>query len=121
MLVGWQDLHNSAGKWRDFSPGYKGFYARYTRLNIGVPETPALDTWNTQQVALSYVIPLHTRAINGYPRWMQFEYERNTETAFPGGIKSPTTCSLPNCGARSEPVVAKLRARFQDRLASRSC
>ena len=102
VLVGWQDIRNSAGKWRDFSPGYKGLYARYTRLSIGVPETLDLDTWNTQQFGLSYVIPLHAAPFTACRGGCSLSTSTTRRRLSRAPTRSPTTCSSPSCGALSD-------------------
>jgi len=56
----------------------KGLYLRYGQLDIDVPPTLSTITWDTTQLAVSYVLPLNNR-LGKYPKWLQLEYEKNTE------------------------------------------
>jgi hypothetical protein len=89
VLVGAQSLTDTGGPWREGGEGRRGFYARYSQLYIGVPTTLYPVTWDTQQLALSYVLPLHTDFAGGLPKWFQFEYERNTESVPAGADQIP--------------------------------
>jgi hypothetical protein len=58
----------------------KGLYLRYGQLDTDVPPTLSTITWDTTQLAVSYVLPLNNR-LGKCPKWLQLEYEKNTEDA----------------------------------------
>ncbi|MBN1458266.1 MAG: hypothetical protein JXA57_01935 [Armatimonadetes bacterium] len=91
IVVGVEPTAECTGVWRELSGACKGLFVRYTDLNIGVdPEVNNPYTWDTQQWAVSYVLPL--KVINAnipYFKWLQFEYERNTEDVPSGADENP--------------------------------
>ena len=81
ILLGAEPSAQCTGIWRDMSSVCKGLYVRYGQYEIDVPETLNTMTWDTEQLAVSYVLPLQCSFLGNYPKWLQFEYERNTQDA----------------------------------------
>lgn len=78
-LLGAEPSKQCTGIWRDMSPACKGLFLRYGEMNVGVPPTSSSVTWDTSQLAVSYVLPVRCKRLGGYPKWLQFEYEWNRE------------------------------------------
>lgn len=96
ILVGIEPSAQCTSPWREWSGACKGLFVRYTDLNIDVSAddlTAAQQlnpiTWDTQQWAVSYVYPLRVSGYKVSPKWLQFEYERNTEDAPAGASEIP--------------------------------
>ena len=89
VLVGTAASDNCSIPLRDGSPACKGLFVRYGRLTIDVPKTLDTITWDTQQLGVSYVWPLHTDFAGGLPQYFQFEYQRNTEDPPAGASPDP--------------------------------
>jgi hypothetical protein len=70
--------------WRTYSSACKGLFVRYSQNTIDVPRTLNQLTWDTQQLAVSYVFPFKFKGRLS-AKWLQFEYERNTESP-PAGV-----------------------------------
>ena len=73
----------------------QGLYVRYLNLDIDVP--PVVNntmTWDVEQLAVSYVLPLRCKRLGGYPKWLQFEYERNKEGTPLGADEIPNDVFL---------------------------
>lgn len=84
VLLGVEPTPQCPGFWRDMSGACKGLFVRYTDLNMGAPTDLAKSlTWDTEQWSVSYVLPLRCKYLP-LAKWLQFEYERNTED-FPAG------------------------------------
>jgi hypothetical protein len=88
VLLGVEPTKDCTGIWREFSSACKGLFVRYTSIDIGVPTTASPYSWDTQQWAASYVLPL-TRFNVPYFKWLQFEYENNSEDVPPGFDEVP--------------------------------
>lgn len=88
IVLGVEPTPECPGSWRDMSRVCKGAFVRYTKLNIDTPRTPNSITWDTQQWAVSYVLPLKLSWLP-HARWLQFEYERNRESPPPGASQIP--------------------------------
>jgi hypothetical protein len=68
------------GLWRSMSPACKGLFVRYRQLDMDTPADIGKPiTWDTRQLAVSYVYPIGTKLAGGLPKWLQFEWERNDE------------------------------------------
>mgnify|MGYP005841157433 CR=1 FL=1 len=81
VLLGVEPTPQCTGMWRELSSVCKGLYLRYVNLDIDVPAVPTVSTtWDTQQYAISYVLPIRCKQTS-LPKWIQIEYERNTEDA----------------------------------------
>ena len=91
VLLGVEPSKECTFPWREISPACKGLFVRYTELNIGA--TPVLSnpvTWDTNQLAISWVLPLPWGTRPGLsPKWLQIEYERNREDVPNGGDQIP--------------------------------
>jgi hypothetical protein len=86
ILLGIEPSAQCTHPWREFSAACKGLFVRYGKLNIDVPKTLDPITWDTNQLALSYVYPLRVKKYAGeLPKWIQIEYERNRESP-PSGM-----------------------------------
>jgi hypothetical protein len=84
VLVGVEPTAQCTGIWRDMSGACKGLFVRYVDLNMGVPtDVTNSMTWDIEQWSVSYVLPLRCKRLP-LVKWLQFEYERNTED-LPGG------------------------------------
>jgi hypothetical protein len=81
ILLGLEPTSQCSAPWEDLSGACKGLFLRYGQLDIDVPETSSSITWDTQQLALSYVYPLRLGNHKLSPKWLQIEFERNTEDA----------------------------------------
>jgi len=80
ILLGVEPSAQCTAPWRSFSSACKGLFLRYGRLDIDVPRTLDSITWDTEQLAVSYVYPLRVKHFLGsLPKWLQIEYERNKE------------------------------------------
>ena len=92
ILLGVEPSKECTGLWRDLSPACKGIFVRYTKMDIDVPATVGsvwdAITWDTEQLAVSYVLPLKLDNA-GFFKWLQFEYERNKEDAPAGAEEIP--------------------------------
>ncbi len=89
VLVGVEPSAKCTGIWRELSGACKGLFVRYEKLDIGTPAVVNQPiTWDTSQVAVSYVLPIKTRL---YPlgKWFQIEWERNKESAPEGADEIP--------------------------------
>jgi hypothetical protein len=89
VLLGVEPSAQCTAPWRSMSGACKGLFVRYGALDIDVP--PIADvkksiTWDTRQLAVSYVYPLRMKRYTSLPKWLQFEYERNKDEA-PGGLQ----------------------------------
>jgi len=91
VLVGVEPTKQCAGIWRELSGACKGIFVRYTDLSIGVdPVVNNPYTWDTQQWAVSYVLPLKGIGLDvPYFKWLQFEYEQNKEDVPEGADENP--------------------------------
>jgi len=91
ILVGVEPTKECTGIWRELSGACKGIFVRYTDLDIGVdPMVNNPYTWDIQQWAVSYVLPLKGIGLNvPYFKWLQFEYERNNEDVPDGADENP--------------------------------
>jgi hypothetical protein len=90
ILIGVEPSKQCTGIWREMSGACKGLFVRYLNLDMDVP--PVVNntmTWDIEQLAISYVLPINTTLLGGYPKWLQFEYERNEETAPAGASEIP--------------------------------
>lgn len=90
ILIGVEPSKQCTGIWRDMSGTCKGLFVRYLNLDVDVP--PVVNntmTWDIEQLAISYVLPINTKLLSGYPKWLQFEYERNEESAPAGASEIP--------------------------------
>jgi len=79
ILIGVEPSMKCTGIWRDMAGACKGLFVRYVNLDTDV--TPVVNnslTWDIEQLSVSYVLPLRCRWLP-YCKWLQFEYERNTE------------------------------------------
>ncbi len=84
VLLGVEPSAQCTLPWRSFSSACKGLYVRYGELKVN--STPTVDplTWDTKQFSASYVFPFKFKGpLSG--KWLQFEYERNTESP-PAGV-----------------------------------
>jgi hypothetical protein len=88
ILLGAEPSMQCTGIWREMSGACKGIFVRYVDLSIDAPETLNTMTWDTQQFAVSYVLPLRCKWLPA-AKWLQFEYERNREDAPPGASDIP--------------------------------
>ncbi len=89
ILVGVEPSEKCTGIWRDLSGACQGLFVRYVDLDIGVPaEVNNPYSWDTTQVAVSYVFPLKKCRLP-YFKWLQFEYERNDEKVPAGADENP--------------------------------
>ncbi|MFB3882265.1 MAG: hypothetical protein ACE149_13440 [Armatimonadota bacterium] len=89
ILVGVEPSAKCTGIWQDLSGACKGLFIRYT--NLDTDTTPSLAssiTWDTEQWAVSYVLPIKTKYFP-LAKWIQIEYERNKETVPAGGDEIP--------------------------------
>jgi len=89
ILLGVEPSAQCTGIWRELSPACKGLYVRYGKLNTDVPKTLDSITWDTDQLAISYVYPLHVTRYTDLPKWLQIEYERNHEHTVAGASQIP--------------------------------
>jgi len=89
ILLGVEPNAQCTGIWREISPACKGLFVRYGKLKIDVPETLDSITWDTDQLAVSYVYPLPSKKLGGLPKWLQIEYERNREHPPAGASQIP--------------------------------
>jgi len=90
ILIGVEPSTQCTGIWREMSGACKGLFVRYLNLDMDVP--PVVNntmTWDIEQLAISYVLPIDTKLLGGYPKWLQFEYERNEESAPAGASEIP--------------------------------
>jgi hypothetical protein len=95
ILVGVEPSKQCTGIWRDMSGACKGLFVRYVDLDTDVPAVVNnTTTWDIEQLAVSYVLPLRCKLLGGYPKWLQFEYERNTEAAPDGADEIPNDLFL---------------------------
>ena len=78
VLLGVEPTPKCTGIWRDLSGACKGLFVRYVDLNVDVVPTLSSRTWDVEQIAVSYVLPLKCKALPFF-KWLQFEYERNKE------------------------------------------
>ncbi len=85
ILLGVEPSPKSTSPWRELSGACKGLFVRYGKMKIDVPKTLDPITWDTNQLALSYVYPLRVKSISSLPKWIQIEYERNREET-PAGM-----------------------------------
>jgi len=95
ILLGVEPSKKCAGIWREMSGACKGLFVRYLNLDVDVP--PVVNktiSWDVQQLAVSYVLPIRCKLLRGYPKWLQFEYERNKEDAPPGADEIPNNLFL---------------------------
>ena len=77
----------TARLWRELSRACKGLYVRYGQMYIETPRNPTSPiTWDTQQLAVSYVYPLRRL---GPLKWLQLEWENNWEKAPTGASQIP--------------------------------
>jgi len=89
ILFGVEPTKQCTGIWRELSGACKGLFVRYVSLDIDV--TPVMDsslTWDTQQWAVSYVLPIKIKYLP-LAKWLQIEYERNTEDSPEGAEDVP--------------------------------
>lgn len=84
IVVGVEPSQQCSGFWRELSRACKGLYVRYGKLNIDVPRTTNPITWDSRQLAVSYVLPLKVEGAE-FAKWLQFEYESNLEDP-PSGV-----------------------------------
>jgi len=89
VLLGVEPSAKCTGIWRELSPACKGLFVRYGKLKIDVPKTLDSITWDTDQLALSYVYPLRVKRYGALPKWLQIEYERNHEHPPAGASQIP--------------------------------
>jgi len=90
ILLGVEPSKQCTGIWREMSGACRGLFVRYLDLDIDVP--PVVNntmTWDIEQLAVSYVLPLRCNRLGGYPKWLQFEYESNKEGAPIGADEIP--------------------------------
>ena len=95
ILLGVEPSMKCTGMLRDMSGICKGLFVRYLNLDVDVP--PVVNntmTWDVQQLAVSYVLPIRSSLFGGYPKWLQFEYERNKEGAPMGADEIPNDLFL---------------------------
>ncbi len=95
IVLGVEPSKKCTGVWRDMSGMCKGLFVRYLNLDIDVP--PVVNnaaTWDVEQLAVSYVLPIQSKLFGGYPKWLQFEWERNTEEAPVGADEIPNDLFL---------------------------
>ena len=95
ILLGVEPSQQCTGMLRDMSGICKGLFVRYLNLDVDVP--PVVNntmTWDVQQLAVSYVLPIRSSLFGGYPKWLQFEYERNKEDAPMGADEIPNDLFL---------------------------
>ena len=95
ILLGVEPSAKCTGMLRDMSGICKGLFVRYLNLDVDVP--PVVNntmTWDVQQLAVSYVLPIRSSLFGGYPKWLQFEYERNKEDAPMGADEIPNDLFL---------------------------
>jgi len=78
VLLGVEPTPKCTGLLREMSGACKGLFVRYVDLNIDVVPTLSSRTWDLEQIAVSYVLPLKCKALPFF-KWLQFEYERNKE------------------------------------------
>ncbi len=89
ILVGVEPTKQCTGVWRELSGACKGIFVRYTSLDVDVtPQMSNSNTWDTQQLSVSYVLPIKTQYLP-LAKWLQFEYERNTEDTPAGADDIP--------------------------------
>jgi hypothetical protein len=89
VLLGAEPSKQCTGIWREMSGACKGLFVRYGALDIDAPAMADVKksiTWDTKQLAVSYVYPLRMKRYTSLPKWLQFEYERNREEA-PAGLE----------------------------------
>ena len=95
ILLGVEPSQQCTGILRDMSGICKGLFVRYLNLDVDVP--PVVNntmTWDVEQLAVSYVLPIKSSLFGGYPKWLQFEYERNREGAPMGADEIPNDLFL---------------------------
>ena len=79
IVVGVEPTAQCTGIWREMSRACKGLFVRYGKVSIDTPPLVANAlTWDTKQLAVSYVLPIKCKYLP-LAKWLQFEYERNTE------------------------------------------
>lgn len=103
ILVGIEPSKQCTSPWRELSGACKGLFIRYGEMDIDVPRvsypviqadalsiSPAPTSssiwWPTRQLSVSYVLPLKSPT---FTKWLQFEYERNTEVTPRGFDQTP--------------------------------
>ena len=89
ILLGVEPSKKCTGIWREMSGACKGLFVRYVNLDMGTP--PVVNntfTWDTEQLAVSYVLPLRCKYLP-LAKWLQFEYERNKEDVPAGADEIP--------------------------------
>ena len=79
ILIGVEPTPKCTGIWREMSGACKGLFVRYVDLNVDVVPTLSSATWDVEQIAVSYVLPLKCKSLPFF-KWLQFEYERNKES-----------------------------------------
>lgn len=88
VTIGVEPSKKCTGFWREFSSACQGLFVRYGQLDIDVPTTLNSITWDTRQLAVSYVLPLKVEGVDVI-KWLQFEYESNTEKPPAGADEVP--------------------------------
>jgi len=88
ITVGLEPTKQNPGVLDGMSKYCKGLYLRYGEMNIDVPKTTSTITWDTKQFAASYVLPLKSPNFKA-AKWLQFEYEHNTEKTVSGADQIP--------------------------------
>ena len=89
VSIGVEPSMKCTGIWRDLAGACKGLFVRYVNLDTDV--TPVVNnslTWDIEQLSVSYVLPLRCSWLP-YCKWLQFEYERNTEDVPAGADEVP--------------------------------
>ncbi len=95
ILLGVEPSMKCTGMLRDMSGICKGLFVRYLNLDVDVPAVVNNTmTWDVEQLAVSYVLPIRSGLFGGYPKWLQFEYERNKEDAPMGADEIPNDLFL---------------------------
>jgi hypothetical protein len=84
ILVGFEPTKQCALPWRSYSSACKGLFARYSVTTVDAVKTLDPMTWDTNQLALSYVYPFKFKGQLS-AKWLQFEYEMNHESP-PEGV-----------------------------------
>jgi len=88
IVVGVEPTRDCAGIWREFSRACKGLFVRYTNIDVDTPTTLRPITWDTSQLAVSYVLPIKIKQAP-LIKWLQIEYERNKEQPPAGASEIP--------------------------------